>query len=112
MQIKDCLSPLEMAEIQKFILNPTMKEAVKKCILFSVYYKGTLIPDKQSDPMSNFAMTIVAGASGGEERTDEQIGRRLRASFEGAAFVQAGFDDIEKLKIKEEIKKPEKNPAI
>lgn len=107
------LNDIERAEVQRFADNSTMFEAVKKVLLASVYFQGTLIEGKESNPLANFALQIVAGdkINGRSVKTNEQIGSELRARYEGVNFVEGGFEDLRTYKSKQEVVEDTTNPA-
>jgi|TARA_Y100000310_G_C20684969_1_gene818393 hypothetical protein len=111
MKIKEVLSEKELREIQKFLNNPAQMGAVKKVLLANLYTNGTIQPDKNPEPMYNFALSLVAGMDGKQVKTNEEIGRDLRAAHEGILLVEGGFRDLEKLRVIPTKEKDKKNKA-
>lgn len=109
MQLDDSfLSAREKAELHALADNDVAVIALKKLVLHSVYSQGTLEENKEANPTLNFAFQLVAGPAA--SKTNDQVGAELRARWEGANFVEAGFSDLVKYKTAtaptaEEIKK-------
>lgn len=108
MQLKDVLNELEQIEIQKFIENPTLKEAIRKILLFGIYYNGRLEAGKDADPLINFALARAMN----REISDEQLGRDMKISAESVIMVEDAFKQIDKFKIIKEESAPRINGAV
>lgn len=101
------LSDLEKTKIQLFIEDEVQAEAVRKVLLFSLYNNGVLKKGEKANPLVNFALGLVANRP---DFTDEQLGRDLRASWNGINALEIGFsnlaryrkDDLEKVDVKNE----------
>ncbi len=93
------LSDIEVAEIEKFQNNIVMREAVKKVILESVYLHGTLMKDKEANPLLNFTLSLASKTGA---FSNEQVGAELKATWQGINLVESGFADIAKIKKEEE----------
>lgn len=100
------LDKVEQEKIAKFVEDEKMFEAVKKVLLFSVYYSGTLKKGKKHKPMHNFA--VVAASNKGIK--DEQLGSLVRAAYEGMNAVELGFSDLLRYKVEPKVEDKE-NPA-
>ena len=100
------LTKAEQEKIGQFVQDETMREAVKKVLLFSVYSSGVVKKGKKHDPMHNFAL-VAASIKG---LNDGQLGRLVRSAYEGINALELGFSDLERYRPeeKEEIKE---NPA-
>ena len=85
------LSDREQDLVRNFYENEGMREAVKKVLLAALYDNGTLAEGKPADALKNFALTYVHGTP---SATDEQIGRRLRAQYEGIMKVEEAFSHM------------------
>jgi hypothetical protein len=92
------LTPAEKAELHVLAENETAIMALKKLLLHSVYYQGTLRAGEEPNPTLNFALALTAGE--GAKDSNEHIGMRLRARWEGVNFVEAGFNDLASYKTK------------
>ncbi|MEA2036884.1 MAG: hypothetical protein U9O94_05210 [Nanoarchaeota archaeon] len=93
------LTKIEQEKITKFIQDERMVEAVKKVLLFSIYNSGTIEKGKKHDPMHNFA--LVAASQKG--LTEEQLGRLVRAAYEGINALELGFSDLKRYKPEPEV---------
>ena len=92
--LEKVLSDKEIAEVQKFIKNDCLKEAVKKILLYGIYYNGTLKKGEEPNPMMNFALTI--NEIDGKMLTDEEIGAVLRAKRHAIEMLVTGYQELEK----------------
>lgn len=108
------LNPVEQAEVQKFVENQTMFEAVKKILLAGIYFNGTLRAGEPADPTRNFTLSLVArSAQNGEQFfTNEQLGQDLRACSEGIRLVESGLKSLENYKTPPKPVGSAPNPAI
>lgn len=100
---KAYLSEIENVEIQKFNENIVMREAVRKVLLEGIYYQGKLMPDKPAEMTKNFALEL--SGLGVLTYTDEQIGQDLRGTVSAIRYLEAGFQELAKIKV--EVKKEE-----
>lgn len=107
----DYLSKVEQDKIAIFNQDKVLFEAIKKVILKGVYSQGVLEADKPAIPMLNAALGLVAQTQNGVI-SNEDLGADLRAFFEGAKMVEIGFNELAKIKIKEEVVEPSGNVAI
>lgn len=99
--IKSVLNDIELAELAAFAANPTLINAVKKVLLFGVYFTGTMKPGEAApNPTVNAALSLVAQAVT-LNASNEQLGIDLRALWEGVQMVQGGFDRLAKFAVKE-----------
>lgn len=106
----DYLNEIEKQEVQKFLENTVLKEAVKKVILAGIYFNGTLRPGEKADPLRNFALSLVSSAIANGTR-NEQIGEDVRAKLIGVGLLEDAYQALEKLK-KVEVRETKKvNPA-
>lgn len=93
----DYLSEKEKTSVQKFLLDPVMREAVRKVLLSGIYSDGIMSPDKPADPLKNFILGTVT-RQGNELLPDAEMGAKLRAIINGVSLVESGFKELEKLK--------------
>lgn len=107
----DFLSKVEQDKIAAFNNDKVLFEAIKKVVLKGVYNQGILEKDKPATPMFNAALGLVAQTQNGVI-SNEDLGADLRAFFEGAKMVEMGFDQLAKIKNKEEVVEPLGNVAI
>ena len=101
---KDILSEKEVLEIQKFIDNPAMKEAIRKVLHFKIQSSGILEAGKPAGKI-NFALNLCV------EEDDEKLGNKLRTIFEALMIVETAFADLEKFRKIEKAKVEKINPA-
>lgn len=104
----EILNDLEKVAVQQFYEHETMREAVKKVLLRQVYDSGTLKPGEPADPLKNLALVFVSQFPGA---TDEQLGRKTRAIYEGINAIEVGFGELASYKQVEEQPKPKVNKA-
>jgi len=91
--MKKYLSEKEIKELEKFVQNETMFEAVKKVLLKVVYSEGTLVPGEPAgDPIKNMVLQRAAMAlQKFPDLTDEMLGQQLRADTQALRIVELGF---------------------
>lgn len=97
-------------EIQKFLENPVMTEAVKKVILSGVYRDGRLQAGESADPMKNFILGFAnprGDMNPPIKMPDAELGSQIRAVFYAVSMVESGFAELDKCKrvVPEEEKK-------
>ena len=107
MQIRDILTELEKDKLAFIAGDEVMFEAVKKVVLSSVYFDGTLNKKGIPDPQKNFCLALASrpGAK------NEELGAELRASLAGVQLLEKGFQDLEGFRKIEEKTKNTKNLA-
>lgn len=110
----DYLSDQEKSQIEKFVGNKKMFEAVRKVLLAGIYENGVLKPGEDHDPSKNFALTQVFTALiHGHPISDEDIGQNIRAQAAGIRLVETGFKKLVDLKETAPVPAPGKgNPAL
>ena len=107
------LNKTELELLQGFSENESLMRVVKKVLLARVYENGTLQKGKDPEPYKNFALSYVNedNPMKPQKVTNEEIGVRLRAAWEGILIIEEAFKEIEKYKkVAEE--DPKENPAI
>lgn len=105
--IHQVLNEIEKGCLEKLAEDIVTINALKKIMLFGVYFNGTLKPGEDPKPTMNFATRI-------DEHNimpNELLGQMLRAKTEGLITVELGFRELEKFKKADEKPKEEKNPA-
>ena len=75
------LNANEKTQLGKLAENKALLSALRKVLLFDIYYNGTLKEGEAPDPARNFALGMVA--TYGHQLSDEFLGRSLRAQWEG-----------------------------
>lgn len=95
--MKDYLTELQVLKIEQFCADKDMFDAVKKVLLQYVYHQGVIKKGEKHNSLTNRALVLVQGGD-----SDEQLGRNLRALWEGVQAVEKGFNDLESIKSKKE----------
>jgi len=112
--LEKILNQKELDFIEKFANDEHMRNAVKKVLLYNIYYEGTLKEGQDIDPYQNFAFNFVNEDNPmkpGQKFTNEEAGARLRAAWEGVKAVERAYNEIENYEKVEE-KDKEENPAL
>ena len=102
------LSDSEKLAVKLFVENDLQREAVKKVLLFDIYYNGILSRGDTPDPLRNLALGLVSNF--GAQLTDEQLGKDLRAGWAGINTLETAFSELSKFK-KEPDEKREGGPS-
>jgi len=89
---KDVLTDKQIELIKTFNSNEEMREAVKTVLLAVVYNQGTIKKGKNSNPLCNFALDLVARK---KDATNEELGLDLKATWKGIDALISGFQEIE-----------------
>ena len=92
---KDILNERQIELIKNFNSNEEMREAVKTVLLAVLYNQGTIKKGKNSDPLYNFALDLVARK---KDATNEELGECLKATWKGIDALVSGFQEIETFK--------------
>ena len=118
MQLKDYLDDLlneqEQTYIQQFWENEKMREAVRKVLLAGLYDNGTIKKEKKPNFLYNSALSLInADEAGGYPQviTNEQLGQKLRAYWEGLKVIENAFNAMSRYKKGEENPPKVGNPA-
>lgn len=106
----EILSDQEKAKLEAFAKDRTLFEAVRKVLLFGVYYNGTLRPGVKADPGKNFALQLPFANDG--TISDELIGQDVRAAVRGIRLVEGAFKEFERFGPTPKAEKKEPNRAI
>lgn len=103
----------EKIEIQKFVGNEVMVQAIKKVLLFPIYGEGVLVAGQAvGDPAMNFALSkCLQSIQVDPKITDEMLGQNLRADTQGLRYIELGFKELEKFKTVAPVKKDDTNKA-
>jgi hypothetical protein len=102
------LDEQEQTHLQRFVENEGMYEAVRKALLYGLYQQGTLKKGKKSDTISNIAFGLMFE---GDNPSNEKLGEKLRALWEGINYVEGSLEDIKKYSVKAENKQEKINEA-
>ena len=98
---KDIMSSAEIAELEKLTENPNLLSALKKVFLADIYQNGTLNTEPMGDEyMRNYAFSLSFDARTGQEyaRSNEDLGKALRAINEALRIINISFQKIDKYK--------------
>lgn len=107
MKLPDFLTELEKDRLALVASDEVMIEALKKVILHSVYFDGTLNKKGIPDPLKNFTLAFASrpGAK------NEELGAELKASLAAVQLLETGFRELAKFGIRETEPKETKNQA-
>ena len=116
---KEILNDIEQAKVIAFCEDKLMFNAVKKYILQHLY-QGISKPGEVANPTVNYALQLDFGRQGEvynnaggivafTPRTNEELGRDLRALARGIHIIEGGFQELSQLKKPEEVKEEEPN---
>jgi len=102
MKVESILTELEKDKLSFVAKDEVMLGAIKKIVLSSVYFDGTLKEEGVPDPLKNFALALASR----QGATNEELGSELKASLAGVQLLETGFKELEKFGI--EVVKPNK----
>jgi hypothetical protein len=91
----------EKSELEKLTENPVLLSALKKIFLADIYQNGTLSTEPMEEQyMRNYAFSLSFDARTGQEyaRSNEDLGKALRAINEALRIVNISFQKIDKYK--------------
>ncbi len=100
------LTDLEQQKISQFVMDEEMVGAVKKVLLYYLYYSGTVKKGVDIDPMENSALVFASNV----KVSDKELADYVRAVYQGLNALELGFNDLEKYKL-EPMLKIKKNQA-
>ena len=104
----DYLNDIEKAEVEKFVENKTMLEAVRKVLLAGIYFNGVLEKGKPADARKNFILAQLTQPIM-ENAPIEEFGHYAKSLVNGVKLIETGFADLEKFKVVEPETKPKVN---
>jgi len=102
------LNDIEKAELEKFVENKTMFEAVRKVLLAGVYFSGTLKEGEPANARNNFILAQLTQPIM-ENAPAQEYGLYTKALVNGVKLVETGFNDFEKFRKVEPEEKPKVN---
>jgi hypothetical protein len=105
------LTDLEIAKIETFNSDEVMVNAVRKVLLAGIYSHGVVEKGFEHNPLQNGAFSLVSLAPT-NPIPDEIIGQQLRAQWAGINALQNAFDNLGKIKSKQEDVESPYNEAI
>lgn len=110
MELEQLFTDREKDELNRFVNNSVMYEAVKKVILSAVYFEGTIQKTGLPKPLENFALAFAAGAMG--KLTYKEMGQKLETSLIAVQLLNDGFARLHKFNKKEKKQEVERsNPG-
>ena len=99
--MKEIFNESEKNELEKLNENPVLLSALKKIFLADIYINGTLdIGEMENEYTRNFAFSLQFDPRTGQEyaRSNEDLGKALRACNEALRLVNVSFQKINKYK--------------
>ncbi len=99
------LNEIEKSKVISFCNDKQMFEAVRKCVLYTIYHQGTLVASEEAEGR-NWVFSVD-----GPGKSDEQIGQEVRSSLAGLAYLKSGFDKLKEVRVVEK-KEKKGNPAV
>ena len=106
----DYLNEIEKDQINAFLKNLTMKEAVKKVLLSGIYFDGTMTAGNPANPLKNFILGTMT-TEHAQSLTQEQRGAKLDAIINAVSVIESGFSKLEEFR-KVEVTEKVKNRAV
>lgn len=92
--------------VSKMVENKKLMSAVKKVLLYGLYYNGTLKEGEEAEPMKNFAITI---ADQTRSLTDKEVGEILRGKRYAIEMLEEGFGQLELFKVEKQKEEKDKS---
>lgn len=100
--MNDIFSDKEKNELERLNENPVLMSALKKIILADIYEYGWINKDKLmgDEYKKNYALSLSFDANTGQEfaRSNEDLGKALRACNEALRMLNVAFQKIGKFK--------------
>ena len=102
-ELDKIFTEVEQQKISQFAMDEDMSRAVKKVLLYHLYYSGTIKKGIDINPVQNCALVF----SNNPKMTDKEIADYSRACYQGLNAIEIGFDDLARYKLEPmpEIKK-------
>lgn len=97
----DIFNDAEKTALESLTDNPVLLSALKKVFLADIYQNGTLSKEPMGDDyMRNYAFSLSFDARTGQEyaRSNEDLGKALRAINEALRIINISFQKIDKFK--------------
>jgi len=107
MILEQLFNDREKEEINRFVNNPTMLEAVKKVILSAVYFDGTIRKEGIPDTAENFALGLAVVATNDMKVTDAKLGKELKTALAAVQILEKGFAKLQRFNEKKPKEKVE-----
>jgi len=95
------MNSAELKELEGLTENPTLLSALKKVFLSGIYQNGTMNEEPMENQyMQNYAFSLSFDPKTGNEfaRTNEDLGKALRAINEALRIMNISFQKIDKYK--------------
>lgn len=110
MEIEQVLTEREQDALNSFVGNQTMLEAVKKVVLSSIYFDGTITKEGIPNSLTNFMLAKVSVAET-QGLSNEQLGADMKASLAGVQLIEKGFAKLERFNKRKKPENKGSNPA-
>lgn len=107
--LKEGLSDAEIAQLEALNENSLLQEAIKKVLLFPIYYQGTLEKGRPAYPRVNWLLIGIQNALRDQKKLDE-LGSDLVAHYLALQLVESGVETLGRFK-RAEPGKPKVNDA-
>lgn len=109
--MQDNLSELEILKIEQFCADTEMYNAVKKIMLAGLYTHGTVQKGYTPNPLQNGALSLASIATN-NPIPDEVLGQHIRGFWQGINALEMAFNELGKIKSKQEPIISEYNEAV
>ena len=86
--LKKVLTENEKQKLIALNKDEVSKSALKKLFLVELYYNGTLSDEAPANLLTNFTLSLAVPSAD----SDEVVGKKLRARWEGINALQTGLD--------------------
>lgn len=92
--MKEHLTELEILKVEKFCEDEEMYNAVKKVMLASMYYAGSLKKGEKLEAKNQAFNLISKAYADGKEVTNDVLGQEIRGLFEGLNALENSFNEL------------------
>lgn len=111
-KFNNILSEREEIELRKLAENEITIGAIKKILLYGVYYNGIMEKGKNPNTSQNFATQAALFAIQSNPKiNNEDLGRELRANVSAIRMLELGFKELEGFKTEDKKTIDKKNQA-
>ena len=107
MDVRKLLTELELKKVEQIAGDEVAFSALKKVLLASVYFDGTIQKDVDSESQKNFALAIASEPG----ITAEAAGNKLLNALAGVQLLEIGFKDLKRFAVLVIPPKNKKNEA-
>jgi len=111
-KFNNILSEDEEIELRKLAENEITIGAIKKILLYGVYYNGTMEAGKTPNISQNFAtQSALFAIQSNPKVNNEDLGRELRSNVAAIRMLELGFKELEGFKTENKKATDKKNQA-